>query len=447
MSNKQVSSLKSLGMILFYFMLGIYIHSEGDLFSADIAWGLVAAVLVVFVTPIAVTFLSWAIGLRTRTAVSVSLLLNSLGETNLTVQVLGVQAGILSPDAFFVLIWATIFSLFLSRIVILFEKKCIDLFVCVLGHHDHRDAWALASYGKGQKSKFVNHVAILGFNETAVAVAEYFRKLSRDVVVIDLDPALHDTLQFVFKGTAARKERRVDAGHRKKHGVGQATTGKDLDVESDSANKSDELQPAVRNLQGNEVSDGDVDLELELVLRFDDSEGEDGNHAGKELMATSGITMTAARSKGKMSSFSKRGDSSSKVDTSACDKATAARDTANSATRSVVGVASHVETDFVVNGDVFGAATNIISIFADPEMQSTWEAFDLLKADLVVSCMVDDYRFPAAIKLAGYLQPCNVSFMAICNSNEHARKLYAAVSLCFLFLCFECLSRLRRDES
>ena len=44
-----------------------------------------------------------------------------------------------------------------------------------------------------------NHVVIVGFNETALEIAELFREQQQDVVVIDLDWKLHEVLQRTFK--------------------------------------------------------------------------------------------------------------------------------------------------------------------------------------------------------------------------------------------------------
>jgi hypothetical protein len=44
-----------------------------------------------------------------------------------------------------------------------------------------------------------NHVVIVGFNETALEIAELFREQQQDVVVIDLDWKLHEVLQGTFK--------------------------------------------------------------------------------------------------------------------------------------------------------------------------------------------------------------------------------------------------------
>jgi len=43
---------------------------------------------------------------------------------------------------------------------------------------------------------------------------------------------------------------------------------------------------------------------------------------------------------------------------------------------------------FRVDGSKFGSGTNIFSVYADPELASTWEQYNLRNARLVVSCML-----------------------------------------------------------
>ncbi len=48
---------------------------------------------------------------------------------------------------------------------------------------------------------FQKHIAILGFNETGLEIAEFYRQEGKDVVVIDLDWKLHKTFKSCYKGT------------------------------------------------------------------------------------------------------------------------------------------------------------------------------------------------------------------------------------------------------
>jgi hypothetical protein len=55
----------------------------------------------------------------------------------------------------------------------------------------------------------------------------------------------------------------------------------------------------------------------------------------------------------------------------------------------------HVQVD----GSLFGQSTNIFSVYADPELKSTWQEYNLKDASLVVSCMLHRYQWPRSERL------------------------------------------------
>jgi hypothetical protein len=75
-------------MTTFYFMMGIYVHLDGSFFQANFGYCILVSILNVFVSPVIMVTMGWFCGLKSRTAIYVSLLSNSLGETTLTLQVL-----------------------------------------------------------------------------------------------------------------------------------------------------------------------------------------------------------------------------------------------------------------------------------------------------------------------------------------------------------------------
>ena len=90
----KIASLRAYGMTTFYFMMGIYVAPDGAFFRNNFGWSILITLIVVFVSPVGIWVMGWAIGLKSRTTVYTSLLSNSLGETTLTLQVFARQAGI-----------------------------------------------------------------------------------------------------------------------------------------------------------------------------------------------------------------------------------------------------------------------------------------------------------------------------------------------------------------
>jgi hypothetical protein len=88
MGTSQVASLKGYGMTTFYFMMGIYVHLNGEFFRTNFGFSVLVSFINVVMTPIIIVMFSWLCGVKARTAIYTSLLSNSLGETTLTLQVL-----------------------------------------------------------------------------------------------------------------------------------------------------------------------------------------------------------------------------------------------------------------------------------------------------------------------------------------------------------------------
>ena len=74
-------------MTTFYFMMGIYVHLDGEFFQTNFGWSILVSILNVFVSPFIMVSMAWICGLKSRSALYISLLSNSLGETTLTIQV------------------------------------------------------------------------------------------------------------------------------------------------------------------------------------------------------------------------------------------------------------------------------------------------------------------------------------------------------------------------
>ena len=71
---------------------------------------------------------------------------------------------------------------------------------------------------------------------------------------------------------------------------------------------------------------------------------------------------------------------------------------------------------------LFGSGTNIFSILADPELESTWERVKLKQASLVVACLVQR----DSERMCHYMKDSKVPVMSVCSDNGEAARLYRA---------------------
>lgn len=84
--------------------------------------------------------------------------------------------------------------------------------------------------------------------------------------------------------------------------------------------------------------------------------------------------------------------------------------------------ATALEGGFMIDGHLFGSGTNIFSILADPELESTWERVKLKQASLVVACLVQR----DSERMCHYMKDSKVPVMSVCSDNEEAARLYRA---------------------
>jgi len=69
------------------------------------------------------------------------------------------------------------------------------------------------------------------------------------------------------------------------------------------------------------------------------------------------------------------------------------------------------DSDFTVDGRVYGCGTNVFSLYADPERAGSWAKYSLRNASLVVACMPD--RLESCGALCEYLKDTNVPVMIV----------------------------------
>ena len=200
----KISSLRGLGTTLFFFMLGVHVHIDGEIFNHVFSWAVFITFLVSCVQPVLMILMGWVSGLKSRTIVYTALLHNSLGKKALILMGLAERSGVFNRDIYAVLVTVTVMSLAASPALVLFVENVLQFVHPVVGFMDNPSKDEIKREGK-VKNRFTDHIMILGFNETGLEIAEFFRELSMDVVVCDLDPVLHEAFLFSYKGTAPKK--------------------------------------------------------------------------------------------------------------------------------------------------------------------------------------------------------------------------------------------------
>lgn len=200
---QKVEPIKAFGVVLFFFMLGIDLEMDGESLKTALPWSTLLAVLTVFVFP----SIMWALGFvsrfRSRTAFMMGLIINNISEFSLILAQLAHKYEVFDDKLYQVVSFATVITLFLSSVThvqadFIYDK--VSWMIAILDKRTTEEEAALEEF------EMEDHVVLLGFNETGLEIAEFYRHNNQDVLVVQLDPALHSTFK---KGYVHREHRPI----------------------------------------------------------------------------------------------------------------------------------------------------------------------------------------------------------------------------------------------
>lgn len=285
----------------------------------------------------------------------------------------------------------------------------------------------------------------MGFNETGQDVAEFFREKKREVICVDLDPCLHASLKFAYKGVRGHRVPRCRPIEELKADksallaaikANSTTRANDASAAAGGGGGASEVAPfempespqkeAEPQAPTPQILPAPVEPDVSLPGAPSDEVGAGVAVAG-EGFGVAHIEQEVCR----VGAVQMRREQ--------YEIALAASDSAHS---NVMGVGfgnseeeleAELDEDaqqyedaatktggFTIEGFLFGSGTNIFSILADPELESTWERVNLKEADLVVACLVQR----DSVHLCKYMEKhcSNVPVMAVCSNNKGTRK-------------------------
>ena len=197
----KVEPIKAFGVVLFFFMLGIDLDLDGDALKAALPWSALLAFLTVFVFPAIMWGLGYLSGFRSRTAFMMGLIINQISEFSLILSQLAHKYEVFTPKQFQIITFATVMTLLFSSIGHVRADEIYEKVGPMLAFLDRRST---EEEEEEEEFEMEDHVVLLGFNETGFEIAEFYRHNNQDVLVIQLDPALHAT----FKQGYVRREHR-----------------------------------------------------------------------------------------------------------------------------------------------------------------------------------------------------------------------------------------------
>ena len=200
----KVGPLKLFGQALFFLTLGVEIATiDGSSFSGNLGIIIPLLILVLFVKPFFLFITGYASKLKGRTAFFIGTTLNQSSAISVIVSLLAWKYGVFNDRLFAILITVILLSLLLSAMGHAIQPILYKTFKWIVGILN-RNISAKDLESK-QKVVLKNHVVLLGFNEIAQEIAEFYEmQLTPErVVLIDCDPE-------IIKHFQTRKDSNVD---------------------------------------------------------------------------------------------------------------------------------------------------------------------------------------------------------------------------------------------
>jgi len=200
----KVGPLKLFGQALFFLTLGVEIATiETSNFSGNLGIIVPLLILVIFIKPLFLIITGYASKLKGRTAFFIGTTLNQSSAISIIVALLAWKYNVFSDRLFAILITVILLSLLFSSMGHAIQPILYKTFKWIVGSLNRNIS--AKDLEKNQQVNLNNHIVLLGFNEIAQEIGEYFEmQLTPErVLLIDCDPE-------IIKHFQARKDSNVD---------------------------------------------------------------------------------------------------------------------------------------------------------------------------------------------------------------------------------------------
>ncbi|MFC1531310.1 cation:proton antiporter [Gemmatimonadota bacterium] len=179
----KVEPMKDFGIILFFIALGYELQIGRD--SLGLAVPILAVVgFVVVGTPLLMLCIGYLTRVKSRPEFFVGAIINQISEFSLILATLCHQAGIFDDDAFLVVSLGMLAALIISGAGHQFLEPLYALIQKPLKLLDIR----ASGIDIPEEFELSGHVVVIGFNEIAERVLDYFRDTPKQVVLVTVDP-------------------------------------------------------------------------------------------------------------------------------------------------------------------------------------------------------------------------------------------------------------------
>ena len=187
---KKCEPLRAFGVVLFFFMLGIDLNFTLESLTQAVPHSILISVVTLVVSPIIMWGLGYISGIKGRTAFFNGLIVNQISEFGLILGQTAKKNGIFEESTYQILTVSMLMTFFFSSIGHTHADRIFQVVRPYLLFLDGR-CW-MKSNSDDDGVELHDHVVLLGFNETGLAVTEFYRQKGKEVYMIELNPALYD---------------------------------------------------------------------------------------------------------------------------------------------------------------------------------------------------------------------------------------------------------------
>jgi len=187
----KVEPMKDFGVILFFLALGHSLEIDRSALSL-IGPTVAVSAFVLFGTPLVMLFIGYLFRSKSRPSFMIGAIINQISEFSLILAMLCARAGIFDNRTFLLVTLSTMATIFFSSFGHQFLGPLYELVRSPLSFIDARSRATREAKLDGFELR--GHIVVIAYNELAEKVIDHFLSLGKRVLLVDIDPEVHDTM-------------------------------------------------------------------------------------------------------------------------------------------------------------------------------------------------------------------------------------------------------------
>lgn len=187
----KIKPLRDFFLTLFFVYLGLQAKAEDFITFAPAI--IIFTLFAILIKPLIYMLLLGIFGFRKHTFFQTSLNLSQVSEFSLVVLLVGVTAGLASPQALSVMAAVAVLSIIISSIMIHYSKRIYKLVTPILPFFEHQ---GMTHFLESKlEENLQDHVVLVGAHRVGGPVANYLKRESIPFVVLDFNPHIIDEMR------------------------------------------------------------------------------------------------------------------------------------------------------------------------------------------------------------------------------------------------------------